>query len=118
MERMFLTCPFTGVEFQAYKDAKLQRLYYANPIEHETMSVNYDPSTNSITINLNDFNHVELVTPEQATDILAISRQRIYQIINDNVINAHTIAGRPFLKLCEVLDYKQNRKPGRPRKAE
>lgn len=118
MQRMKLTCPFTGIEFEGFKEPSLEKFFYANPLNHEMSSVKYDSATNSIVISLDDFSYVETVTPDEATDILMISRQRIYKIINDNVIPAHMIAGKPVLKLDEVLNYKENRKPGRPRKAE
>lgn len=118
MQRMKLTCPFTGVEFEGFKETSLGKFFYANPLNHEMTSVKYDSATNSITINLEDFAHVETVTPDEATDILMISRQRMSQIVNENVIPAHIVAGKPVLKLSQVLDYKENRKPGRPRKAE
>ena len=118
MQRMKLTCPFTGVEFEGFKEPSLGKFFYANPLEHEMKSVKFDPITNSITISLDDFAHVETVTPDEATDILMISRQRMYKIVNENVIPCHIVAGKPVLVLSQVLDYKQNRKPGRPRKAE
>ena len=115
---MILTCPFTGVEFEGFKETSLGKFFYANPLDHEMASVKYDPNTNCITISLDDFAHVETVTQDEATDILMISRQRMSKIVNENVIPAHIIVGKPVLKLAEVLDYKRNRKPGRPRKAE
>lgn len=118
MQRMKLTCPFTGVEFEGFKEQGLGKFFFANPLEHEMTSVKYDHATNSITVSLDDFAHVETVTPDEATDILMISRQRMSKIVNEDVIHAHIIAGKPILKLEEVLDYKENRKPGRPRKAE
>lgn len=118
MQRMKLTCPFTGVEFEGFKETSLGKFFYANPLKHEMSSVNYDSATNSITISLDDFAHVETVAPDEATDILMISRQRMSQIVNDGVIPAHEIGGKTVLKLKDVLDYKESRKPGRPRKAE
>ena len=118
MEKMKLTCPFTGIEFQAFKEPKTHKLYFANPLTHEMVSAKWDKVSNTYVIPAEMFRFVETCTTVEAMEILDVSRQRISQIVNDNVIPSHIVNNQPVFILSDVLQYKENKKPGRPRKVD
>ena len=116
MEKMKLTCPFTGIEFQAFKEPKTHKLYFANPLTHEMTSAKWDMIANAYVIPAEMFRYIETISTVEAMEILDVSRQRISQIVNDNVIPSHIVNNQPVFILSDVLQYKENKKPGRPKK--
>ena len=112
MEKVFLTCPFTGCEFQGFKHNG--KLHFSHPLLHEMFSANVVDGKIIIPERL--FAHVETITPNDAMEILDVSRQRISQLVNDEVIPSHIVNGQTVFLKSDVLDYKENRKAGRPRK--
>ena len=114
MEKVFLTCPFSGVEFQGFKHNG--KLHFSHPLLHEMFSVSVE--NGKIIIPESLFTHVETITPNDAMDLLGVSRQRISQLVNDDVIPSHMVNGQPVFIKSDVVEYAQNRKAGRPRKAE
>ena len=62
------------------------------------------------------FTRIETVAPNDAADILNVSRQRISQLVNDDVIPSHMVNGQPVFIMSDLLNYKENRKAGRPKK--
>ena len=120
MESRKLTCPFTGVEFELKTlDEKmlvpLSKAITHHPLLHVPVDV-YINERWEVCVPLKYFDYIETVTPIQASEILGVTRQRITQIMQDNVIDSHTVNGSVVLKLSDVLEYKDNRKPGRPEK--
>lgn len=113
-----MTCPFTGVEFELKTiDEKMLVPSSKATTHHPLLHVPVDVYINKrweVCVPLKYFDHIETVTPIQASEILGVSRQRITQIMHDNVIDSHMVNGSVVLKLSDVLDYKENRKPGRP----
>ena len=118
MEKMKLTCPFTGIEFQAFREPKTHKLYFANPLTHEMVSAKWDKVANTYVIPVEMFRFVETVGTSELAEMLDVSRQRVSQIVNDNVIPSHIVNNQPVFILSDVLQYKENKKPGRPRKVE
>ena len=114
MEKVFLTCPFTGIEFQGFKHNG--KLHFSHPLLHEMCSANI--KDNRICIPESLFTHIETITPSDAMDILDVSRQRISQLVNDDVIPSHMVNGQPVFLKADVLEYRDSRKAGRPRKGE
>ena len=53
-----------------------------------------------------------------AQDILKVSKQRINQIVKDNIIPVYEISGIKFFKKCDIDTYANTRKVGRPAKKE
>lgn len=114
MEKVYLTCPFTGVNFQGFKhDGKL---YFNHPLLHEMNACTCE--NGKITIPESLFVRIDTITPGEAMEILDVSRQRISQLVNDNVIPSHIINGQPMFIKSDVVQYKENRKIGRPKKDE
>lgn len=119
MVKKILTCPLTGVRFELNslenQLVPLSKAVTHHPLKHYPLDI-YMNERWEICIPYKYFEYIETVTPTEAAEILGVSRQRIAQIINDNVIDSHMVNGSPVLLLEDVEAYKENRQPGRPRK--
>ena len=119
MEKKLLTCPLTGVEFELMslenQLVPLSKAVTHHPLLHYPLDI-YINERWEVCIPYKYFEHIKTVTPTEAAEILGVSRQRIAQIISDNVIDSHIVNGSPVLLLDDVMEYKENRQPGRPRK--
>lgn len=115
MKELFLTCPFTGVPFKAIQSSD-DMVYFVHPLTGEQLTGIYDMRTNTITVSMKNFEHIESVSPKEAQDILDVSKQRISQIVASNIIPVRIVAGLPRFLRDDVLRYKENRCVGAPRK--
>lgn len=131
MEKVKFTCPLTGVPFEMMFQEKIKHLKNENfdfklfpilskplcnhPIEHYPLDV-YINERYELCISMIYFELVETVTPVEASEILETSRQRVTQILNDDIIPSHIVNGKPVFKLDDVLEYKSTRSVGRPKK--
>lgn len=116
MEQLVLTCPFTGLEFHAFFNGS--DLICSHPIVHEQMRFKVDMLENSITVPLEYFKHFEMVSPVEAAGMLDITRQRMTQLMDDEIIPAVFIGGRKLVKRDDVISYLESRTVGRPKKEE
>ena len=116
MKTILLTCPFTGVEFEAMQDEN-GNLHVINPLTGNIFYVLTANSCNDFIIDKRLFTHVETVTISETSDILGVSRQRVGAIAANKTIPPHTVKGQTVFLLSDVLEYKKNKKPGAPRKA-
>ena len=131
MEKVKFTCPLTGVGFEMIFQEKIKHFETEfsklpvfpilskplcnHPIEHYPLDV-YINERYELCIPMTYFELIETVTPVEASEILETSRQRITQILNDDIIPSHMVNGKPVFRLDDVLEYKENRSVGRPRK--
>lgn len=112
MKEITLTCPFTGLEFTAMECAD-GKLIVKHALTGEDIPINWNCSINRYNLQKSAFKHIETCTPAQAMEILDVTRQRIDQIIKNEIIPVHIINGNPLFVLSEVMEYKDTRKPGR-----
>ena len=115
MKEITLTCPFTGVEIIATADV-LGNVYFTHPLTGEQLKMNYNSSVKRYNIPKEWFKHVETVTIGEAAEILEVSRQRASAIAATNVIKPVLVNGQQCFIKSDVLKYKQERKPGAPKK--
>lgn len=113
MQELILTCPFTGVEFTAIQTADGD-LLVIHPLTGEQIKIDYNHTAMTYSMNAKTFKHIDTVTPAELIGILGVSRQRISQIVQDEVIPVHHVNGSPVFLLPDVLEYKKNRKVGAP----
>lgn len=116
MERAMFTCPFTGVEFQAFKEPHTKKMFFAHALDHEMFGITWDMERDCFIVPAYMFRHIPTCTPAEAAEILDVSRQRVSQLVNDDIIPSHIVNNQPVFILKDVLEYKENRKNGRPRK--
>lgn len=113
MQKLNLTCPFTGVEFTALKSADGD-LLVIHPLTGEQIKIDYDGSTNRYSMPAETFAHIQTATPYDLIDMLQVTRQRVTQIVQNEVIPVHHVNNLPVFLLSDVLEYKKNRKVGAP----
>lgn len=113
MQELILTCPFTGVEFTAIQTADGD-LLVIHPLTKEQIKITATVPTMVYSINAETFKHLDTVTPAELVEILGVSRQRVSQIVQDEVIPVHHVNGSPVFLMSDVLEYKKNRKVGAP----
>lgn len=113
MQELKLTCPFTGVEFTAIETVDGD-LLVIHPLTKEQIKINFNHTTLTYSMNSETFKHHDTVTPAELIGILGVSRQRVSQIVQDEVIPVHLVNGSPVFLLSDVLEYKENRKVGAP----
>lgn len=113
MKEITLTCPFTGLEFNAleYADGKIVTRH---AITGDEVHMNWNSSCNRYYIGKEAFKHIETVSMMQAAEILDVSRQRISKIAADGIIQPHDINNNTVFALTDVLEYKRVRKVGAP----
>lgn len=114
MKKIMLTCPFTGIPFEALRSAD-GSLIAQNPITGENMRIGYNEPNRRYLIDDRLFKHIEVVSASQAAEILGISRARISKIIKDDIIPHYKTNGKYMLRLDDVMLYADNRTVGRPK---
>lgn len=115
MKEILLTCPFTGAQFSATIDVN-NNLYVTHPITNETHKINYNSSIKKYNLPAELLQWVETVSLGEAARILNVSRQRISAIAQNGTIQPRTVNGQTVFVLDDVLQYKETRKPGAPKK--
>lgn len=113
MKTVQMTCPFTGSEFTAleFEDGTLSA---KNVITGETVKIR--KAFGNYVIPENAFEYTKTVTFKQAALILDVSKQRISQLVRNGTIPIVYVEGGAAFKLSDVIEYKETRKVGRPRK--
>lgn len=114
MNKVMLTCPFTGCEFEANIDA-FNNICMLHPLTGKLLY--FHCTSNGYVIPQEYFEHLKTVSLSEAAKILNVSRQRVSAIASKNVIPSKTVNKQTVFLLNDVLNYKHNRKPGAPRKA-
>ena len=115
MKRILLTCPFTGVTFEALQTAD-NNIIGRNPITGAEVRMNYNSSCNRYYICPDAFKKVETLTLSEAAEVLGISVQRISKMVSDGILKAFEIDGKKKTTLESVLEYKETRKVGAPKR--
>lgn len=116
MKEIMLTCPFTGMPFKAIEYAD-GNIVFIHPLTGEQIQVNWNCSIKKYNISKSHFKYIATLTPAQAAEILDVSRQRISQIVKDQVIPVHYLSnGTPVFIESDVYHYRDTRAVGAPKK--
>ena len=115
MKKIILTCPFTGVAFEALKSAD-GSLIVQNPLTGENMRIGYNEPSRRYLVDERQFEHIETVSSQKASEILDVSRARISRIIKDDVIPHFKINGKHVFRKDDIMSYAETRSVGRPMK--
>lgn len=71
---------------------------------------------NIITVDKETRQEIKLVYIYDAAKILDVSKQRISQLVKDDILEIYNVYGLPFFKLTDIENYAKTRKVGRPAK--
>lgn len=113
MKKIILTCPFTGVEFEALEYAD-RSLLITHPLTGEQVKINWNASVKRFNVPANLFKHIETLTQTETAKVLGVSRQRVSAIAQTGVIQPHEVNGAIMFLKSDVLKYAETRKPGAP----
>ena len=114
MREITCTCPFTGLEFNALEDENTGNLVFTNPLTGLQETATRVGRNYVLTIEQTKW--VPIVKAYDAKVILQVSKQRIAQIINSETIPVKRINKEPYFLKADVLEYRENRQVGAPRK--
>lgn len=115
MREKIFTCPFTGCKFSATID-KDKNMIFKNPLTGTIEFIHYDPFMGTYEVPRALFHFTETLTLSEAANVLDVSRQRMTQIAQNEVIPPKTVNGQTVFLTSDVLQYDKTRKPGAPRK--
>lgn len=113
MEKIMLTCPFTGVEFEAMKD-QLGNVFTRHAITGESIRLAYIPSTRMYSAPTEAFRHVKTITPSDAAELIGISKSRVSTLCQSGRLKSVTIGNSVFISEDSAIEYRDSeRKAGR-----
>ena len=113
MERITLTCPLTGVPFQALK-YETGNLTVTNPITGKAQHI---PEVNGCyQIRKEFFEDLDVMTADDAAAVLDVSNARITALCQTGKLDHVKLPVGLYITRKSVEEYEQTRKNGRPRK--
>lgn len=113
MERITLTCPLTGVPFQALK-YETGNLTVTNPITGKAQHI---PEINGCyQIRKEFFEDLDVMTADDAANVLDVSNARITALCQAGKLEHVKLPVSLYINRKSVDEYEQTRKNGRPRK--
>ncbi len=116
MKRIKLTSPFTGIAFEASKFEDGTILAY-HPLTNSEIRLEYDPETNTYTIDAALLAHVKTHTLSECASRLNVTVQRVSNLTAIGTLASKNLPNGDKVVLDDELKrYSRNRKNGRPRK--
>lgn len=111
MEKVLITCPFTGLEFQAIKYAD-GRLVATNRITGEDMHITYNSSCNRYMIDPKEFKHTPLVTVAECAEYLNVSKPMISKLAKAGTLQTVRPGATVYITKDSMLEYACKQKRG------
>ena len=108
MEKITVTCPFTGLPFEAIKYAD-GRLVTTNKITGEDMQITYNASNNRYMFLASELKFHALLTMDECADELGISKPRISKLVKQNRLKAIKPDAQLYITRASMLEFKQQR---------
>lgn len=119
MYEKILTCPLTGAEFVIASTenelAPFAKAAAHHPLTHEPVDM-YVNERFELCIPIRHFEHIETLSRMEAAYLMGVTRQRITQILKDDIIPSHIVNDSVVFVKNDIIDYVNNRTFGRPRK--
>lgn len=117
MKPISITCPFTGQVIKATENEDTKTLIFQDAITHEPITCKYDFERNCYCIPAEILlRKFDLVSSTHAAYILGVTRQRVSYIAKNEIIKPVVLNGKTMFHRQDVLDYKETRKVGAPKK--
>ena len=116
MKRVTLTCPFTGISFEATETADGDIIAYS-PLTGEEIVMKFNTGIRHYYMRPGKWRHIETCSIKEMAEMLNITIQRAYTMTKTGVIAAHELPNGDKVVLRDDIErYNENRKCGRPRK--
>ena len=109
MEKVMITCPFTGLEFEALKYAD-GSIVTSNKITGEEIQLTYNPSIKKYMLSGSLLKHVPLVTMEECANELGVSKPRVSALIKKNRLQTVRPGAVVYITKDSMLDYKRQQR--------
>ena len=109
MKKIMITCPFTGLEFEAMQYAD-GRLVTTNKITGEDMHITYNPSIDRYMIEKREFRHTPLVTLNECVEFLGISKPMVTRLAKNGGLKAVRPGATVYITRDSMLEYDCKRK--------
>jgi excisionase family DNA binding protein len=109
MEKVLITCPFTGMEFEALKYAD-GRLVTSNKITGEEIQITYNSSIKKYMLDSRLFKHIPLVTMEECAEILGVSKPRVSALVKKGKLQTVRPSAALYITKDSMLDYKRQQR--------
>lgn len=117
MKPVSITCPFTGMNAIAMENEDDNSLVFRNAITNEEIICPYNHAIDCYLIPAKTLTQkYDLVSMTHAAYILGVTRQRMTQIARDETIKPLVVGGKTMFSHSDVLEYKERRKVGAPKK--
>lgn len=117
MKPVSITCPFTGQVVQATMNENDKSLVFKNAITNEKFLCRYDHEKDCYCIPAYVLmQKFDMISSTHASYILGVTRQRMSQIAQSEIIKPYNVNGKTMFMRSDVLEYKENRKVGAPKK--
>lgn len=108
MEKITVTCPFTGLPFEAIKYAD-GRLVTTNKVTGEDMQITYNASNNRYMFLASELKFHALLTMDECAEELNISKPRISKLVKQNRLKAIKPDAQLYITRSSMLEFKQQR---------
>jgi len=108
MEKITVTCPFTGLPFEAIKYAD-GRLVTTNKVTGKDMQITYNASNNRYMFLASELKFHALLTMDECAEELGISKPRISKLVKQNRLKAIKPDAQLYITRASMLEFKQQR---------
>ena len=105
MERIVITCPFTGVPFEAIQYAD-GRIIATNALTGEDMQITYNPSIKRYMLDSAFFHGEKMLTMEECAELLGVSKARVSVLAKQDRLKAVKPSAQMYISLNSALEYK------------
>ncbi len=105
MEKILITCPFTGLSFEAVKFAD-GRIVSTNPLTGNDVTMKYNASCNRYMIDPQEFKHKPLLTLNEVCDMLDLSKARVSRLVNEGRLQSVRPGSTVYVTKDSVLKYR------------
>lgn len=106
MKSIILTCPFTGVEFEALQSNNGRNYIFTNPATGQTFTA----KDGMLTLPVSAFvDSPRSVAPIEAAQMLCVSKQRITKLLRTGKLPFFLVNGNKRILESDVLEYQQSR---------
>ena len=109
MEKVMITCPFTGMEFEALKYAD-GRLVTSNKITGEEIHISFNSSIRKYMLDAHLFKHVPLVTMDECAETLGVSKPRVSALVKKGKLQTVRPSAALYITKDSMLDYKRQQR--------
>lgn len=106
MEKITITCPFTGIPFDAMKYAD-GRIVATNQITGKDIIITYNAACDRYMIRPDALVNVPTMTMNECANFLGISKPRISLLVKQGRLKAFKPGAQMYITSESVLDYRK-----------